>query len=73
MKLKPLARTIKLENAGRPSGITIERIDEENANPRRAWQEMGRPEYLKPGQIEKLETASKMTRSKNCRLLFPME
>jgi xylan 1,4-beta-xylosidase len=63
-EIKTERAQIKLENAGRPSSVTIERIDEDNANPRRAWQEMGRPEYLKPGQIEELETASKMMRQK---------
>jgi xylan 1,4-beta-xylosidase len=63
-EIHPERAHIKLENVARPVSVHIERIDEDNANPRRAWQEMGRPEYLKPRQIEKLEAASKMPRQK---------
>ena len=40
------------------------RIDEEHANPRRAWKEMGSPTYLDRGQIEALIKASELHRKK---------
>jgi xylan 1,4-beta-xylosidase len=55
---------VTLQNAETPASVTIRRIDEDNANPLRAWQEMGVPEYLKEEQIEKLEAASKMNTQK---------
>jgi xylan 1,4-beta-xylosidase len=40
----------------------VERIDEEHANPRRAWEKMGRPESLSPREVEALELASELTK-----------
>jgi xylan 1,4-beta-xylosidase len=36
----------------------VERIDEDHANPRRLWHEMGEPEYLSHIQVEQLEASS---------------
>jgi xylan 1,4-beta-xylosidase len=43
-----------------PVAVTIERIDEHHANPRQAWQAMGEPEYLTRGQLDRLQTASRL-------------
>ena len=39
--------------------VTIRRIDNDHANPERAWTEMGAPEYLLPHQVAALIEASK--------------
>jgi xylan 1,4-beta-xylosidase len=52
----------RLDNARRPLTAYVERIDDENANPHREWEEMGKPEYLSPLQIEQLEAASSLTK-----------
>src|SRR5690242_18939564 len=52
----------RLDNAPRPLTAYVERIDEENANPRRHWQQMGKPNYLSPLQVEQLEAASCLTK-----------
>jgi xylan 1,4-beta-xylosidase len=36
----------------------VERIDETHANPRRAWEAMGSPDYLQPHQVAALEAVS---------------
>ena len=38
----------------------IQRIDEDHANPRRAWLEMGSPEYLSPLEVEQLQASSQL-------------
>ncbi len=42
------------------SSASLERIDENHANPKRVWMEMGSPEYLDREQIEMLMKASEM-------------
>jgi len=49
-----------LTDAPAPLAATIERIDEDHANPRRQWREMGEPEYLSRAQVEELEAASRL-------------
>ena len=44
--------------AGRPLKATIERVDDEHANARAAWQEIGRPHYLSRQQVEQLRRAA---------------
>jgi xylan 1,4-beta-xylosidase len=44
-----------------PKSAWVARIDEDHANPRRLWQAMGEPEYLKPYQVERLIEASSVT------------
>ena len=51
---------ISLTNASEPRTGYIERIDEDHANPRRLWHEMGEPEYLSPLQVEQLEATSRL-------------
>jgi beta-xylosidase len=53
---------IELTNAPRPRSAYVERIDEDHANLRRSWQEMGAPEYLSRIQVEQLEAMSQVTR-----------
>lgn len=51
-----------LTDAPAPLAAYIERIDEDHANPRRRWREMGEPEYPSRVQVEQLEAASRMVR-----------
>ncbi len=55
---------IRLANASEPVGARIQRIDEEHANAKRLWQEMGEPEYLDDGDLERLEEASQLVSEK---------
>jgi xylan 1,4-beta-xylosidase len=47
-----------------PTRLTayVERIDEDHANPRRRWREMGEPEYPSREQVEQLEVASRLVK-----------
>lgn len=49
---------VHLTDAAAPLTSVIERIDEDHANPRRHWREMGEPEYLSHAQVAQLEAAS---------------
>src|SRR5919106_701338 len=49
---------IRLDNASEPREVHMQRIDAEHANPKRLWVEMGRPEYLRPKDVERLYEAS---------------
>ena len=51
---------IRLDQAREPTGAHIQRIDAEHANPKRLWEEMGRPEYLQPKDVEQLHEASRL-------------
>jgi xylan 1,4-beta-xylosidase len=51
---------IELSAAPAPRAVTLERIDEDHANPKNAWQAMGEPEYLNPREVERLEEASRL-------------
>lgn len=44
-----------------PSRITIRRIDDDNANARRAWIDDGEPEYLSAAEVARLDKASQMS------------
>ncbi len=48
----------------RVRSASLERIDEEHANPRKAWMEMGSPTYLDRRQIQALMKASELHREK---------
>jgi len=54
--------TVCLTDAGAPLASSIERIDEDHANPRRLWQEMGEPEYPSRAQVAQLEAASRLVK-----------
>lgn len=53
---------IQLSGAPEPASAHVQRIDEDNANPRRLWKEMGAPEYLSSAQVDKLQDASQLKR-----------
>ena len=53
---------VRLTDAPAPRAATIERIDEDHANPRRRWREMGEPEYLSRSQVEQLKAASRLVK-----------
>jgi len=53
---------IRLTDAPAPRAAYIERIDENHANPRRQWREMGEPEYPSRAQVEQLEAASRLVK-----------
>ena len=55
---------IRLENAGKPIEARICRVDEEHANAKRVWEDMGQPEYLSPKDVERLEEASQLVSEK---------
>ena len=51
---------IDVADATEPRAVSLERIDETHANPRKLWEKMKRPDYLSPAQVEKLEEASRL-------------
>lgn len=60
---------IRLDNASKPVNARIQRIDEDHANPKRTWEEMGQPEYLSKRHVERLEEGSQIA-SENQLLSF---
>lgn len=64
-KIKSETIRVEFRHAGPPRQVSLSRIDERHGNAYRAWRKMGRPQYLNPHQVEKLETASKLT-AENC-------
>lgn len=56
--------TITIDNIESIKEISISRIDEEHVNPKKAWIEMGRPEYVNAHQLEKLHKASELMEEK---------
>lgn len=55
---------IRLDNAPEPVSATIQRIDAEHANPKRLWNEMGKPEYLSNKDVERLQDATLLVSEK---------
>ncbi len=47
-----------LSTARRPQTVYIERIDNEHANPKRVWQDIGEPEYLSHKDAQQIQAAS---------------
>ena len=56
--------TLRLANAREPVTARIQRVDEEHANPKRLWREMGQPEHLRAKDVERLEEASQTATEK---------
>jgi xylan 1,4-beta-xylosidase len=57
---------VHVAESAEPAAVFIQRIDEEHANPRRLWREMGAPEYLKALEVEQLQAASRLTPESQC-------
>ena len=55
---------VRLDNAREPLGATITRVDEDHANVKRVWRELGEPEYLSSDDVERLEEASQIVSEK---------
>lgn len=57
------AETVKITllGPGRPVSAVLERIDENHANPRPLWIEMGKPTYPSARQLEDLHAASSLS------------
>ena len=53
---------VRLTEAHRPRAAYLERIDEEHANPKKLWQDMGEPKYLSAREVEQLQAASRTVR-----------
>jgi xylan 1,4-beta-xylosidase len=51
---------IQLRGAARPARVSVERIDEDHANAKRCWHEMGEPPSPSPREVEKLRLASRL-------------
>ncbi|MBA2435139.1 MAG: beta-xylosidase [Chthoniobacterales bacterium] len=51
---------LRVAEATEPRAVSLERIDQTHANPRKLWEKMKRPDYLSPAQVEKLEDASRL-------------
>lgn len=71
---------IELTGLSEPKDVSIERIDEDHANPRRLWVEMGSPPLPSRRETEQLHAASQIVREPlkwkfkdgTLRLDFPM-
>jgi xylan 1,4-beta-xylosidase len=55
---------IRLDNAREPVKAYVQRVDEDHANPKRLWVEMGQPEYLTSKQVDLLQQASELVTEK---------
>lgn len=51
---------IRLDNAREPIAASIKRIDDDHANAKRLWVEMGQPEHMNRKQVDQLESASQL-------------
>jgi len=54
---------IQLTGAPEPASAHVNRINEDHANPRRLWEQMGAPEYLTAAQLDKLQDESQLKRA----------
>lgn len=55
---------IHLTNTREPVKAYVQRVDEDHANPKRLWVEMGQPEYLSSKQVDLLHDASQVVTEK---------
>ncbi|MGH9957536.1 MAG: GH39 family glycosyl hydrolase, partial [Pyrinomonadaceae bacterium] len=55
---------IRLDNAPEPNAAYIQRIDEDHANAKPVWVDMGQPDYLAEKEVEKLEQASRLVKER---------
>ena len=49
---------VRLSDAPRPTAAHVERIDDQHANAKRCWMEMGKPAHLGPSELSALHQAS---------------
>src|SRR6266576_743424 len=54
--------SMRLLNASKPRAAWIERVDEDHANPRQLWHEIGAPDYLSEEEVGRLMAASELVR-----------
>ena len=60
--LQPQRVHVQLTAALHPRAVYVERIDDDHANAKRLWQEMGEPDYLSAKQVEELQEASRLVK-----------
>ncbi len=60
--IETVAVELVLDSCPAPHRVQMERIDEQHAHAKRAWQAMGEPEYLVPQQVGQLQIASQLVR-----------
>jgi xylan 1,4-beta-xylosidase len=53
---------VRVEHAGEPAAVFVERIDQWHANPRQVWKDMGEPDYLSERQVAELIAASQLVK-----------
>lgn len=51
---------VLLEGSDVPARVSVARLDDDHANPRRAWLDLGEPEYLQETQIAELNGVSQL-------------
>ena len=51
---------IRITDAPQVRSVMLQRIDENHANAKRAWQHLGEPEYLNSAQVQRLQAASQL-------------
>lgn len=54
--------TVSAESDARPNNVFLYRIDDDHCNPLKEWEALGKPEYLKPDEVEKIKKASSLVR-----------
>jgi len=59
--LKEEKVSVVLRDIEQPRRVTVRRIDENHANAKKTWQQIGAPEYLSTADVEKLRKVSKTT------------
>jgi len=55
---------VRLSGARQPKAVFASRIDENHANPRRLWEDMGAPAYPTVSELDQLNDVSKLVREK---------
>lgn len=53
---------LHLSNVIQPTEVYVKRIDQEHCNPKKVWQRLGSPEYLREKEIIRLQEESVLTR-----------
>ena len=49
---------VRIELPAKPESVLLRRIDEDHGNPLRLWENMGKPDYLNPAEVEALKAQS---------------